>query len=83
MAQAPQGTPAQAAERFQQILYVGVGVDRNREVLTTEAEATKQEAVDNLLEMGCTSNSIRIFELDYDIRLHSTDDIPLTRLEVR
>lgn len=81
MAQAPRETPQD--ENFKRVVYVGVGVDRDEDVLTTEAFDSKQEAVDDLLENGCTLTSIRVFEVTYDLRLHHVDDIPLTKLEVR
>ncbi len=81
MAQAPRDVPAE--ENFKRVIYVGVGVDRGEEVLTTEAWDSKQEAADDLLENGCTLTSIRVFEVSYDLRLHCVDDIPLTKLEVR
>ena len=83
MAQRPVEDPVVPDDKFRRIVYVGVGVDRGEEVLTTEAWDSKQEAVDDLLENGCTLTSIRVFEVTYNLRLHHVDDIPLTQLEVR
>ena len=75
--------PTESTEgNFVSQLFVGVGVHKTHEVFTTEAMSAREDVIETLLDEGCVMNSIRVFELNYNLRLEDGRNVPSTRVDI-
>lgn len=68
--------------RFVRIVFVGIGVTPEGEIVTTDAFLEKIDAVEALRDNACFGRTMRIVEVSYDVDLTNVE-VPTQKVEVK
>jgi hypothetical protein len=68
--------------RFKKVVFIGVGVDMDGDVLVSEAFGEKDDAYESVSADGAEHSSIKILKVSFNVALNKPE-IPMTEIEVR